>query len=291
MQRSRAWFLTENANITVTQLTISDECNAGGVKYAIMCKEIAPETGHVHAHLYIYYNNAHTFKSIKNKYPTADIEKAMGTPDQAGKYIEKDGEILFEYGSRPSFKKIDQQWEDAVQSFKEGRGDRETKMYARYQKFFDNLELSARPDERYEGDLSQKNIWIYGDAGVGKSRKVREMADADHAQIFDKPLNKWWDGYEKQGYVVIEDIDRDNARFLVGLIKKWSDRYPFTAETKGGNRRVFPVDYKLIITSNYSINEVFERDQDVEAITRRFHIEHMIPFKQLTKHNRGPSNI
>lgn len=281
MQRSRAWFLTENAEITKTQLTISEECDKGLVKYAIMCKEVAPETGHIHAHLYIYYNSQNSFTQVKKKYPTADIEKALGTSDQASKYIEKDGDIIFEFGSRPNHKRIDEQWDEAVQSFKEGRGDRETKMYARYQKFFDNLELSSRPDEIYDGDLKQKNIWIYGDAGIGKSRKVREMAKKDSAQIFDKPLNKWWDGYEKQGYIVIEDIDRDNAKFLVGLLKKWSDRYPFTAETKGGNRRVFPVDYKLIITSNYSINEVFERDQDIEAIERRFHVEHMLPFSSI----------
>ena len=275
MLRSRAWFLTENSELTKTQLTIADECNKGIVKYAIMYKEEAPTTGHIHAHLYIYYNSANTFNQVKKKYPTANIEKAKGTPDQAAKYIMKDGEPMFEFGTRPNFKKIDDQWQEHVEAFKRGEGNRETKIYARYSKFFDNLELTSRPDEVYDGDLKCKNFWFYGEAGSGKSSAVRKGAKEENCEIFDKPLNKWWDGYEKQGFVVIEDIDQESAKFLVNFIKKWSDRYPFTAETKGGNRRIFPCDYKLLITSNYSIDEVFERPQDIEAIKRRFKTVHV----------------
>lgn len=36
------------------------------------------------------------------------------------------------------------------------------------------------------------NKWYYGPPGTGKSRKVRE----DHPDVYDKPLNKWWDAYE-----------------------------------------------------------------------------------------------
>ena len=51
-------------------------------------------------------------------------------------------------------------------------------------------------------------------------------------------------------------------------IKEWADHYPFRAEVKQGggvfNMKVF------IITSNYSIDQIWDEDEIVEPMNRRF---------------------
>ncbi|APG55804.1 Rep, partial [Cirilivirus boffger] len=225
----------------------------------------------------IYYNSQNTFKQVKNKYPVADIEKAMGTPEQATKYVTKEGEKLFEYGTCPASKRIDDVWKEAVDAFKKGEGDKESKLYARYQKFFDNLEAKSRVYSEYNGELKEKNTWIYGPPGTGKSTYVRKQSNGD---LYEKNINKWWDGYDGQANVVIEDIDPSMCEKLAHHIKVWADRYPFNSEVKQSHQRIYPEDYKLFITSNFTIEECFPLEKDQEAIKRRFKVICMDQLKQ-----------
>lgn len=139
----------------------------------------------------------------------------------------------------------------------------------RVQKF--RQEALAKVQNTYNGNLKSKNLWIWGPAGVGKSRLARTSIDMK--LIYEKPLNKWWDGLDCDGVkrVIIEDWpDKENGgNFLVQHLKIWADRYAFTAEIKGSAKRVAP-NFNLIVTSNYSIDECFSNSRDIEAIKRRF---------------------
>nr|QKV51197.1 putative replication associated protein [Crucivirus sp.] len=70
-------------------------------------------------------------------------------------------------------------------------------------------------------------IWRWGLAGVGKTRKPIEA----HKSYFIKDGTMWWDGYEQQEAIIVDDFDgkwpyRDFLRFL--------DRYPYQGQFKGG---------------------------------------------------------
>ncbi len=139
----------------------------------------------------------------------------------------------------------------------------------RVQKF--RHEALTKIQNTYNGSLKSKNLWIWGPAGVGKSRLARTSIEMNF--IYEKPLNKWWDGFDQDiiKRVIIEDWpDKDNGgNMLCQHLKIWSDRYAFTAEVKGSAKRISP-SFNLIVTSNYSIEECFTNTRDIEAIKRRF---------------------
>jgi hypothetical protein len=116
------------------------------------------------------------------------------------------------------------------------------------------------------------NEWFFGDSGTGKSRRAREEAAARGEPVYLKMLNKWWDGVPTPTppVALLEDLDPERAVHLAHYIKIWADHYPFQSESKGTACTLRPG--KIVITSNYSIEECFPRAQDQAAIYRRFNV-------------------
>lgn len=115
-----------------------------------------------------------------------------------------------------------------------------------------------------EGNL--ENFWYYGPPGTGKSLCARDS----YPKLFLKALNHWWDGYQGEETILIEEWELGSGKFLGHHLKIWADRYPFKPEIKGSS---LPPQRpkRIIVTSNYSIDECFGSDQTlVQAIKRRF---------------------
>lgn len=129
--------------------------------------------------------------------------------------------------------------------------------------FASTVHNQFRELEILNGEL--KNEWWWGAAGTGKSRKAFE----EYPNAYIKSLNKWWDGYHDQEVVIIDDWS-PNQEVLVDHLKHWADRYPFPAECKGSCMKIRPK--KIIITSNYPIERCFSREEDQEALRRRFKV-------------------
>ncbi len=155
-------------------------------------------------------------------------------------------------------------WEDALIAAKEGRfDDIDAHIQLQYHttlRKIRNEQLLQQPS--ISGDL--ENLWYFGPPGSGKSLCARTR----FPQLFLKALNHWWDGYEGEETVLIEEWEVTSAKFLGHHLKIWADRYPFKPEIKGSS---LPPQRpkRIVITSNYSLQECFGGDPTLLAALRR----------------------
>lgn len=111
-------------------------------------------------------------------------------------------------------------------------------------------------------------LWISGPTGAGKSWWARNSIGVDGWRWYPKELTKWWCGYNDEEVVILDDVTPEDFEFLNRNLRIWADIYPFMAEKKGGGSIIRPK--RIVVTSNYKIQEIFTRRSDREPIERRF---------------------
>lgn len=237
-------------------------------RYLVFGKEVAPTTGTPHLQGFVYFSNARTVNSVRRKMDGCHVEVARGTSKQCRDYCIKDGdfyefgEIPDDDGDRGSAEK--ERFSVAWDLAKGGRVDEiDADIRVRYYSALRRIEKDYMP--RVEGLPGVCGLWIHGESGAGKTRAVLST----YPDAFIKPRNNWWDGYQDETIVLIDDLDVYDVQ-LGGKLKHWADFAPFVAETKGSARRIRPV--KCIVTSQYTIEEIWNDPKTVAALKRRFTI-------------------
>ncbi len=114
-----------------------------------------------------------------------------------------------------------------------------------------------------------KGIWICGEPGCGKSHWARNAWPSAYLKL----QNKWFDGYDLQEEILLEDFDFQK---LGHHLKLWSDKWGCHGEVKGGLTPL--LHSRFIITSNYTITKLFGEDAALcAAVSRRFQQLTMTP--------------
>lgn len=259
--RSCCYTLNNYTDDDVTRLQ-----NYAGVKYHVFGKEVG-ESGTPHLQGYIVFSKQLTFNQVRNIVGNrAHVERTKGTPQEASNYCKKDGSF-FEKGELPQpGTRNDLQL--AVSLLRESGSLRRvaTELPATFIRY--HRGLSALIDTAgYAPERNFKTITtvFVGRPGIGKSMRARSEA-LMFGDIYYKPHGDWWDGYEGQTTVILDDF-YGSIRWhdLLNLL----DRYPLRVPIKGGFRQ-FTSKY-IYITSNTYVSKWYssEKFPDQSALFRR----------------------
>lgn len=271
-QRHRNYCFTLN-NYTEEEITQLQEKELKDIKYLIVGQEIAPETGTPHLQGFVIWRNAKTMKaSIKCLPKRAHIEICKGTPHDNYLYCKKEGNVIIELGDKPD--KVGQgKRNDMLEIKKKVAQNVNIKQMLKDDDIQNHFQLkyAEQLKKYYEITRNWKPEvkWYWGATGTGKTKtayeEVLEEAQDEDNVYFSMDTGKWWDGYDGQEYVIIDDMRGDFMKFHQLL--KLLDRYPYKVETKGSTRQF--IARKIIITSANPPDVMFETREDIQQLLRR----------------------
>lgn len=267
---AKRWCLTVNnyGDADLCQFTNIEKLAA----YYIVGKEIAL-SGTRHLQCFICFKSPKKLPALKKFWPTGHFEVSVGTPKQASDYCKKDDEYV-EFGELPIGKTGSADGGKATQAKWRSIADLaiESKMEQIMDEYprecvtsYSKLKQIGFDFRKQKPDLSEPcGEWLCGKAGVGKSYTARK----ENPGLYTKMMNKWWDGYNDEDVVLLEDMDPSYEQSMQYFLKIWADQYAFRIEVKNHSAMIRPK--KIIVTSQYHIKEIFKDPLIVEALERRF---------------------
>lgn len=261
--------------------SVKDKC-----KYIVIGKETAPTTGTPHLHVFIIYPKNVRTATARAMWPTriADFTYARKDSVTCRNYCIKGGDF-WEHGETPVDKGEGEKerWEQAREAAK--NGDWEAIPADIFIRYIGNLKKIYTEAQPIPEPVQQLDFhWFYGPTGTGKSLTARR----ENPDYYLKGINRWWDGYTGQECVIIEEwspLEPGLEKLMGHYLKQWADHHPFQAETKGGMKMIRPP--KIIVTSNYSLEDCFHDPNLLDPLKRRFKIHH---FNQWPPRNNSPIN-
>lgn len=249
--------------------------------YAIMCFEAAPTTGQAHIHVYYQFRSPKA-RSTLTKYFQAwkpHLEACRGNHLQNVTYCKKGGDweewgAPLQQGQRTDINNLTDMIDQGKTMAEIARADPST-----FVRCVGGLMQYLRKTRDIPRDFRSACTWIHGEFATGKSYFVKQK-HGDSLYI-KEPAHKWWNNYEGQEAVLIDDFDaadgfwrtKEGLRTLLRLL----DEGPCQVEYKGGmqefNSRFIYITSEFHPSHYWSgneLNQVVSRIGSIQHFTTKF---------------------
>ncbi len=271
---------------TINNPTDEDDPAGWEKPSAIRWQKEKGDDGTVHYQGYCEFKQQQALTAMKKINGRAHWETRKGSQIEAVAYVEKEdtriegpwekGELSGGQGARTDLYEVGKAIIAGVK-IKEISEDA-PQLYIQFGRGMEKLAALHAPKYKHH---ETRGEWWYGEPGTGKSMAAR----TEYPDAFSKMQNKWWDGYQFEDHVILDDLDMLGGQTLGHHLKIWGDSYFATGEIKGGTLNLN--HKKLIITSNYTPEEMWPDDPVlVKAIKRRYPARH---FKVLKENDVDPA--
>jgi len=223
-------------------------------------------TGYRHYQVLVIFKRKQSLGSVQRLFPESHCE--LSRSDAADQYVWKEDtrvpDSQFEFGIKPVRRNNPRDWDAIWEKAKTGQ--------------FLEIEASVRVQHyrtlrAIASDFSQpigieRIIHVFcGRTGTGKSR--RAWSEAGLEAYPKDPRSKFWDGYQGQNHVVIDEF---RGGIDVSHMLRWCDRYPVRVEIKGSSSCL--TAGRIWITSNLHPRYWYPGldDDTLDALLRRLRI-------------------
>jgi len=232
--------------------------------------EIGANGGFKHLQCIVAFSKKKSLPGVRGVFGTIHAELTISEKaiEYCCKEDTRDGEP-FEFGARPFRRNERRDWESIWTAAQSGNlaaipADVRVVSYRTIRAIASDFS-TCLPIERHVTVL-------WGSTCTGKSRRAWDEAGID-AYAKD-PRSKFWDGYQSQTRVVIDEF---RGGIDVSHLLRWFDRYPVRLEIKGSSRP--SLVEKVWITSNVDPNNWYpDLDEATRlALMRRFQVIEYFP--------------
>lgn len=270
MSQARNWCFTYHINDSESTAHDSFVSEHKKLRYYIYQLERATTTGQLHYQGYIEYSSPMRFNAVKSHLgEQCHIEQRRGSKSEAVAYCRKSdtrvegpwefGHFDGEHGKRKDLDEVS----DLIQS---GASLREVVecypvQYIRYRRGIEALHSRFAQDTASKWRVVTVSVY-YGDSGAGKTRKAIEETEGDF-YILDQGERVWFDGYEDQKTLIIDDF---YGWIKYGMLLRILDGHPYRCEIKGGFK--WALWERVTITSNKHPEEWYDKGM-TPALKRR----------------------
>lgn len=199
-----------------------------GVAYIKGQLELSNETQFLHWQILVACNTKCRLAAVKRIFGEqvhAELTKSSAANDYVWKEDTRVDGTQFELGQLKFKRNCSTDWATVLRDAKRGRlDDIPADVVVRH---YGNLRRIAM-DNLAPVAIVRRIVVYWGPSGTGKSRRAWHEAGLD---AFPKdPLTKFWDGYQGQKHVVIDEF---RGGVSIGHVLRWFDRYPVNIEVKG----------------------------------------------------------
>lgn len=260
-RQGKYWLLTIKADLWTP-------CLPDGVCYIKGQREIGSTSSYEHWQTLVITTRKQSLAGIKSLFGINELHAELTYSQASEDYVWKEDTRVegtqFEFGSKPFRRNSKQAWQEIWDLATRG----ELSLVEPQVRICHYGSLRRISYDHVRPTAMERTCMVFwGKTGTGKSRRAWEEATMD---AYPKdPRTKFWDGYQGQQHVVIDEFRGD---IDISHMLRWLDRYPVIVETKG-SATVLKAS-KIWITSNLSPREWYRTiDQETEdALIRRLEI-------------------